>query len=290
MLPKRPLLLCGLLVFFGTVAETRAQNVTELQVLPENLTIVVGESGTAIATGFDQRGNPLGVVPNLTWASNDLGIATVTWDPAAPTFATIQALAPGITQIEARSGTVRTSIVVVVQAPEAEPPPIEPIVIPDSVLPVDIAGTSIGLVARIEPYNFGFAQPCRVGGFVGDDLLVTSYESVRGADSIEVVLATGERIRTGVGVAAYDRPSDLAVLQIPAAGTGALTVGADPGQGDYVGFHVAVIEGEVPLVGISLGPDRWFGGGMAIGVNAGVDAPASPISRGPAAIPGAGEC
>ncbi len=234
MLPKRPLLLCGLLVFFGMVAETRAQNVTELQVLPENLTIVVGESGTAIATGFDQRGNPLGVVPNLTWASNDLGIATVTWDPAAPTFATIQALAPGITQIEARSGTVRTSIVVVVQAPEAEPPPIEPIVIPDSVLPVDIAGTSIGLVARIEPYNFGFAQPCRVGGFVGDDLLVTSYVSVRGADSIEVVLATGERIRTGVGVAAYDRPTDLAVLQIPASGTGALTVGADPGQGDYV--------------------------------------------------------
>ncbi|MCZ6916753.1 MAG: trypsin-like peptidase domain-containing protein [Gemmatimonadetes bacterium] len=232
MPPKRPLLLCSLLVMCGMVDEAMAQGVTELQVLPENLTLVVGENGTAIATAFDDRGNPLGVVPNLTWISNDLEIATVSWDAASPTFATIQALAPGITQIEARSGTVRTSIVVVVRAAAVQP--IEPVIVPDSVLPVDVAAASIDLIARIEPHNFGFAQPCRVGGFVGDDLLVTSYVSVRGADSIEVVLATGERLSAGVGIAAYDPATDLAVLRIPAARTGALTIGANPTRGDFV--------------------------------------------------------
>ena len=211
-----------------------AAQVAEIQVLPPDLNLTVGEEATVVATLFDQRGTPITAAVQLTWVSTNLAVATVSFNAAAPGFATVTAVSPGIAQIEAISGTIRSTIVIAVQAPEIEQPQAQPAVTPDSVLPTDISTASLGLVALIEPHNFGFAQPCRVGGFVATNLLLTTYRAIRGADSIEVVLSGGRRVTTGIRIAAYDVPSDLAVLHVPVQRAGDMTVGEDPEANDYV--------------------------------------------------------
>lgn len=223
---------CLVLASLGMVRPAAAQ-VAEIQVLPPDLTLTVGDQGTVIATLFDQRGNPITTPTPLTWVSTNLAIATVSFDEANPNFATVTAVSPGIAQIEAQSGTVRSTVVVSVQAREIEEPQVQPAVIPDSVLPPDTLTAATPQVARIEPYNFGNAQECRIGGFVGPNLLATTYQAVRGADSIEVVLSSGQRVMSGVRVAAYDAASDLAVLQVPAQRSGEMRVGDDPDTDDY---------------------------------------------------------
>ena len=233
MLSRRWIVPC-LLVALAGVARPAAAQVAEIQVLPPDLSLTVGEQATVVATLFDQRGSPIIAVVQLTWVSTNLAVATVSFDAAAPGFATVTAVSPGIAQIEAISGNIRSTIVISVQAPEIEQPQAQPAVTPDSVLPADISTASLGLVARIEPHNFGFAQPCRVGGFVATNLLLTTYQAIRGADSIVVVLSSGQRVTSRVRIAAYDVPSDLAVLHIPVQRAGAMTVGEDPRENDYV--------------------------------------------------------
>ena len=223
-----------LLVALGGVARPATAQVAEIQVLPPDLNLTVGEQARVVATLFDRRGTPITGVVQLTWVSTNLAVATVSFNAAAPGFATVTAVSPGVAQIEAISGAIRSAVVIVVQAPEIERPQVQPAVTPDSVLPADISTASLGLVARIEPYNFGFAQPCRVGGFVATNLLLTTYRAIRGADSIEVVLSGGRRVIGGVRIAAYDVPGDLAVLHVPVQRAGTMTVGEDPEENDYV--------------------------------------------------------
>jgi hypothetical protein len=185
-----------------------------------------------MATPFDSRGVPITDPVALTWVSTNLAVATVAYNPATPTFATVRAVSPGLAQIEVRFGNIQATVVVSVQAPAVEQAlPAEP---PDSVLPPEISATSLDLVAQIRPYNFGYAPPCRVGGFVGSNLLLTTYVAIRGADSIEIMLSDGRRVNTGIRIAAYDAPSDLAVLHVPVQRTGQMTVGDDPEVDDYV--------------------------------------------------------
>ena len=233
MLRMRWIVPC-LLLALGGVARPAAAQVAEIQVLPGNLSLTVGEQATVVATLFDQRGNPIVAAVQLTWVSTNLDVATVSFNAATPGFATVTAASPGIAQIEAISGNIRSTIVISVQAPEIEQPQAQPAVTPDSVLPADISTASLGLVARIEPHNFGFAQPCRVGGFVATNLLLTTYQAIRGADSIVVVLSGGQRVSARVRIAAYDLPSDLAVLHVPVQRAGDMTVGEDPEENDYV--------------------------------------------------------
>ncbi len=158
----------------------------------------------------------------------------MSFDQNAPNFATVTAVSPGIAQIEARSGNVRSTVVIAVSAPQIEQPQVQPVATPDSVLPDSTSNASLAAVSRIEPHNFGFAQDCRVGGFVGPNLLLTTYLAIRGADSIVVVLPSGQRVTSRVRIAAYDAPSDLAVLHVPVQRTGALPVGQDPSTNDFV--------------------------------------------------------
>ena len=223
-----------LFLALGGVARPATAQVAEIQVLPPDLNLTVGEQATVVATLFDQRGTPITAAVQLTWVSTNLAVATVSFNAAAPGFATITAVSPGIAQIEAISGNIRSAIVIAVQALEIEQPQAQPAVTPDSVLPADISTASLDLVARIEPHNFGFAQPCRVGGFVGTNLLLTTYRAIRGADSIVVVLSGGQRVPARVRIAAYDIPSDMAVLHIPVQRAGQMTVGEDPQENDYV--------------------------------------------------------
>ncbi|MCH6547169.1 MAG: trypsin-like peptidase domain-containing protein, partial [Gemmatimonadetes bacterium] len=206
--------------------------VAEIQVLPADLNLEVGEQGIVIATLFDARGNPITTAVQLTWISNNLAVASVSFDQNTRNLATVTAVSPGIAQIEARSGNIRSTVVVAVSA-AIQQPQVQPAVTPDSVLPDSTSNASLALVSRIEPHNFGFAQDCRVGGFVGTNLLLTTYLAIRGADSIVVVLPSGQRVRSRVRVAAYDAPSDLAVLHVPVQRTGEMSVGQDPSEDDY---------------------------------------------------------
>ena len=220
-------------------SQVAAQQVTEIQVNPPQLTLAVGESDFVIAAMFDSQRNPV-TSAQPTWVSSNVSVATVQPDPGQPT-ATITAVAPGIAQIEARVGDVVAILVVQVQEaqvqtperPEARPAQPTPAA-PDSILAADVSTTVRSLVARIEPHNFGFAQPCRVGGFIGSNLLVTSYVAIRGADSITVTLPSGQRVSRGVRVAAYDAQADIAVLHVPVQRTGEIAVGQNPAQSDFV--------------------------------------------------------
>ena len=218
-------------VLTGQVA---AQQVAEIQVNPPELTLAVGESDFVIAAMFDGQNNPV-TSAEPTWVSSNVNVATVQPDPGAPT-ATITAIGPGIAQIEARVGNVVAIVVVqvLIEQPEAQPSPEPAPAAPDSILATDVSTTVRNLVARIEPHNFGFAQPCRVGGFIGSNLLVTSYIAIRGADSITVTLPSGQRVSRGVRVAAYDAQADLAVLHVPVQRTGEIVVGQNPAQSDFV--------------------------------------------------------
>ena len=222
-----------LFLALGGVARPATAQVAEIQVLPPDLNLTVGEQATVVATLFDQRGTPITAAVQLTWVSTNLAVATVSFNTAAPGFATVTAVSPGIAQIEAISGTVRSTIVIAVRT-AIELPQVQPTVTPASVLPDSTSNASLALVSRIEPYNFGFAQDCRVGGFVGTNLLLTTYLAIRGADSIVVVLPSGQRVTSRVRIAAYDAPSDLAVLHIPVQRTGDLSVGQDPREDDFV--------------------------------------------------------
>lgn len=221
----------GLVATFN-LAPAHAQ-VAEIEVTPAQVTVTVGGQQTVSATAFDARGVPVSNVSQLTWVSTRLGVARVDWDPNDPSFATIIGVAPGQAQIEARIGNVRSgSVFVIVEAvtePQArpEPEPDDP-----SVLPADAAATARDLVARIEPHNFGFAQGCRVGGWIAPNLLATSYTAIRGADSVEVIMGDGTRIRSGVRVAAYDASLGLAVLHVPTQRSGAFNLGSDPDAND----------------------------------------------------------
>ena len=226
-----------LLLLLGVMAGPAvAQQVAEIQVNPPELTLAVGESDFVIAAMFDGRGNPVTSV-EPRWVSSNISIVRVQPDPGQPT-ATITAIAPGFAQIEARVGNVVSILVVRVEQPQIqppEPPPAQPAAAaPDSILAADVSTTVGNLVARIEPHNFGFAQPCRVGGFIGNNLLITSYIAIRGADSITVTLPSGQRVNRRVRVAAYDRQADLAVLHVPVQRTGEIAVGQNPAQSDFV--------------------------------------------------------
>lgn len=217
-------------VLTGQVA---AQQVAEIQVNPPELTLTVGESDFVIAAMFDSQRNPV-TSAEPTWVSSNINVATVQPDPGVPT-ATITAIGPGIAQIEARVGNVVAIVVVQVLIEQPEAQPVQPApAAPDSILATDVSTTVRNLVARIEPHNFGFAQPCRVGGFIGSNLLVTSYLAIRGADSITVTLPSGQRVSRGVRVAAYDAQADLAVLHVPVQRTGEITVGQNPTQSEFV--------------------------------------------------------
>ena len=224
-----------LLLLLGVLATpASAQEVAEIQVLPPNLTLLVDSSDLVIAQVFDARGGNIQDA-QIRWLSSDVNVARVVPDPGLPT-ATVFGVAEGIAQIEARVGNVSSIVVVQVILTVREAQPVGPAAaIRLDSLPNEVDAASRQLIARIEPHNFGFPQPCRVGGFIGSNLLLTSYTAIRGADSVSVTLAGGARVTTGVRVAAHNVQADLAVLHIetpqPTVG---FTIGENPSEGDFV--------------------------------------------------------
>lgn len=84
----------------------RAQQVTEVQVYPETLTVTPNQSHSLLANPLDSRGS---AVPSakITWTSTDTKVATVSTGSGGTTLATVVGVGPGIATIEARVGSVK---------------------------------------------------------------------------------------------------------------------------------------------------------------------------------------
>ncbi len=86
--------------------------------------------------------------------------------------------------------------------------------------------------AALSVRRFGSGPSCAAGAFMSrDGLLLTSYQAIRGADS--VALATGIAAQP-IRVAAYDVLADLAVLRVPTTLTDSIAPAASIADGQSV--------------------------------------------------------
>jgi hypothetical protein len=119
--------------------------------------------------------------------------------------------------------------------PVAPPPQITPPVVVPAVLSEAARVAVQRQLAPLSATRFGTAATCGTAAFVGrSGLLLTTYQSIRGADRLEVELAGGRRLAEEVRVAAYDVQADLAVLQIPAIRAESLSVASSAEAGQLV--------------------------------------------------------
>jgi hypothetical protein len=105
------------------------------------------------------------------------------------------------------------------------------------VLSDDVRARAGRSVAGISVTRFGVPQPaCAAGVLVGrDGLLLTTYQAIRGADRVSVMLGDRTPI-SEAAVAAHDVSRDLAVLALALPGADSLTVGGVDEGGFAWGF------------------------------------------------------
>ena len=76
-------------------------------------------------------------------------------------------------------------------------------------------------VVPLTVHRFGVASTCAVGAFAGrDGLAITSYQAIRGADSVIAGIAGAPRVT----VAAHDVAADLAILRVGAQRTDSIAL------------------------------------------------------------------
>ncbi len=91
----------------GSAFGAQAQNVSEIQVTPETMTLGVGQKQALFAAAFDARGNLIATAKFTFWSS-DTTIARVRKD------GTVLGVTPGLAKIEARSQGRRASMAVLI--------------------------------------------------------------------------------------------------------------------------------------------------------------------------------
>lgn len=147
---------------------------------------------------------------------------------------------PGVT-------TVLSFNLTPVGAPAVAPPPVvEPprIAPPAPVMPTLSEATRATVQRQMSPITlsrFGAGTTCGAAAFVGrSGLLLTTYQTIRGAERVEIEQPGGRRLGDEIRVAAYDVGADLAVLQIPTIRADSLPVAASVSAGQPVwGFGFA---------------------------------------------------
>ncbi len=132
----------GLALGLGLAAGARAQAVAELEVLPPNVTLQVGQRQGVVATAYDARSNVLPSV-RITWSSTNLAVARVDPDVRQPGVATIVGVAPGIALIEAEAGGRKGTVQVQVAGAGGVAPPVTQ--------PGTPAVVSTAVALRVEP-------------------------------------------------------------------------------------------------------------------------------------------
>jgi hypothetical protein len=101
-------------------------------------------------------------------------------------------------------------------------------------LPPDVARSAGQQLVKLQVTKFGSAPECRVGFVSGRTHVVTTYDAIRGADSVAARFADGTTMNQGIRVASYDTDRNLAVLKLPTARSDSLAAGTAPAQDDYV--------------------------------------------------------
>lgn len=118
------------------------QTVAQVEVLPPQVTLAVGQRQGVLATAYDARSQVLATV-RITWSSTNLAVARVEQDPREPGVATIIGVAPGVASIEAVAGGRRGTVQVQVTAGGAGGA--------QPVLPTIQPGASDAVAIRIDP-------------------------------------------------------------------------------------------------------------------------------------------
>lgn len=90
-----------------------------------------------------------------------------------------------------------------------------PATVASNVIADDARRRAFGNIATLTTRRFSTAPSCAAGAFVGrDGLVLTTYEAIRGADSIAL---GGAGPAAAIRVLAHDVAANLAVLQVPGA-------------------------------------------------------------------------
>jgi hypothetical protein len=112
---------------------------------------------------------------------------------------------------------------------------LQPFAVADSVLYANAEAGALRQMGRVWVDRFGMDRDCGAGVLVGaNGLFLTSYAAIRGGESVEVELASGERVGEGVQVAAYDVGDNVAVLKLPVTQGDSLSITTGPAEGQYV--------------------------------------------------------
>jgi hypothetical protein len=100
-----------------------------------------------------------------------------------------------------------------------------PPAVDSTALPEAVATSARQQLAKLSVRRFGPQAECRVGFYVGGSYIVTTYQAIRGADSVEVAPERGAPVRAGVRVAHYDVNRNVAVLKLPTVRRDSLSLG-----------------------------------------------------------------
>ena len=102
-------------------------------------------------------------------------------------------------------------------------------------LPENVRAGAFRQVVPLTVTRFQSQPACGTGAYVSrDGLVVTSYQAIRGAETIEARTAPDRTVRDEVRVAAWDAANNLAVLQLPVTRTDSLPVAAQAPASGYV--------------------------------------------------------
>ncbi len=102
-----PFIFAALVLPQGSVC----QQVAEVQVAPVTVTMAVGERKELLASAYDSRGDNLATA-RFVWTSSNPGVVRVEEDPSMPGIAVLIGVAPGLANVEARSGSRSASAAV----------------------------------------------------------------------------------------------------------------------------------------------------------------------------------
>ena len=111
------------------------QQVAEVQVAPNTVTMMIGERKELIADAYDSRGDIVSAA-TFSWSSSDPSVVGVEEDPSLPGIVTLVGQSMGIANVEVRVGNRRASAAVQVLATGGQPVP---------------AGAGPATVLQIEP-------------------------------------------------------------------------------------------------------------------------------------------
>lgn len=97
----------------------------------------------------------------------------------------------------------------------------------DTALPDAIATRARQDLVKLDVRRFGSTPECRVGFVAGRTYLVTTYDAIRGADSVDARFPDGAFMSRGIRVAAYDTDANVAVLKLPMSRSDSLVLADD---------------------------------------------------------------